>query len=292
MFLLATSVACGRVQSVIQMGHLVSVPVALPVKDTLNVAVGDMVSPVQTVATYRKLEEYLALSLHRPVRLVLRANYTQVNELVRDGKVDLAFVCSFPYVVGYQQFGMRLLAVPVVRGRTTYQSEVIVRRDSPFRSLGDLRGRTFAFTDPLSFSGYLAPTYLLWRRGWKAKSFFRSETFTYSHNRSIRAVESGWVDGAAVDSLVLAGYERDHHGTARHLSIIAASPAVGAPPVVVPNSMASVERVRLLRAFLDMPDSSLGREALRDLGVDGFQPASDAAYNPIRRMAGDLRWRY
>ncbi len=68
-------------------------------------------------------------------------------EQLRDGSVDVAFLCGLPYVrLCRERPGMlRPLAAPVLDGaryqdRPVYFSDVIVRRDSPFRSFDDLRG--------------------------------------------------------------------------------------------------------------------------------------------------------
>src|ERR687892_340294 len=74
---------------------------------------------------------------------------------------EVCFVCSLPYVM-FERRGLDLaepVAAPVVqgeryRGRPIYFSDVIVRRDGRFESLLDLRGRSWAYNEPLSWSGY------------------------------------------------------------------------------------------------------------------------------------------
>jgi len=67
---------------------------------------------------------------------------------------------------------MELLAVPVIHGELVYYSLLIVGRNTESASLGDLRGASFAFTDPLSNTGRLAPAYQLALLGTNADSFF------------------------------------------------------------------------------------------------------------------------
>jgi len=60
----------------------------------LRVAVAAVISPEGTVDSYRPLLNYLGTKLGRPIELVQRRTYAEVNDLIRDGKVDLAFVCT------------------------------------------------------------------------------------------------------------------------------------------------------------------------------------------------------
>ena len=91
---------------------------------------------------------------------------------------------------------MEALVVPEVNGIPLYYSYLIVRADAPFRSLADLRDRTFAFSDPLSNSGRLVPVYQLALMGETPESFFGRYIFTYAHDNSIKAVAENLVDAA------------------------------------------------------------------------------------------------
>ena len=78
-----------------------------------------------------------------------------------NGEVDAGFICGLPYVQLARQTPapVELLAAPVIRGdryagRPIYFSDVIVHRDSPVRTFADLRGRSWAYNDPDSHSGY------------------------------------------------------------------------------------------------------------------------------------------
>lgn len=157
----------------------------------LRVAVAAIISPKGTLESYRPLVAYLGARLGRPGELVQRRTYAETNELVRRGEVDVAFVCTRAYVMGRREFGMQLLAIPEVHGQQVYYSVVIVRADSPFRRVEDLRGATFAFTDPLSNTGHLYPVYLVYRMGYRPEEFFKQTFFTYSHDNAIRAVDRG-----------------------------------------------------------------------------------------------------
>lgn len=249
----------------------------------LRVAVAAILSPQTTTHGYDRLVAYLTSQLNRPVRLLQRATYAETNELVRTRQVDLAFVCTGPYIQGHKQFGMELLAVPQIAGQTTYRSYIIVPANSPAQTVDDLRGHVFAFTDPLSLSGYLVPLYLLATENKGTPDTYFSRTlFTYSHENSIKAVAEGWVDGAAVDSLVYDATVAEKPDYGRKTRVIWASIPYGAPPVVVHPALDAATKDELRRLLLHMHETEEGRNALAPLGVDRFVPADDRLYDSAR----------
>ena len=255
----------------------------------LRVAVAGVISPKETFKTYQDLLQYLGARLDRPVELVQRKTYAEVNDLVRTGGIDLAFVCSLAYVEGQQDFGMELLAAPQVRGQAVYYSYVIVAVDSPAASLDDLRGKVFAFTDPGSNSGRLVPTYLLQQRGQSPESFFHKVVYTYSHDNSVKAVADKLVDGAAVDSLVYDYMLTRNPELARRTRIVYRSEPFGAPPVVVHPGLGAELKDRLREAILGMHEDPRGRAILEDLLIDRFVVPDQASYDPVRTMLRTLR---
>ena len=149
------------------------------------------------------MQPLLSAKINRPVELVQRRTYAEVNDLIARNEVDLAFVCTRAYVQGRREFGMELLAIPQVHGEAVYYSTLIVRSELTAEHFKDLRDTIFAFTDPLSNTGYLYPNVQLPRQGESPDTFFRRTFFTYSHDNAIYAVAEGVAAAAAVDSLVL-----------------------------------------------------------------------------------------
>ncbi|MBI3362995.1 MAG: phosphate/phosphite/phosphonate ABC transporter substrate-binding protein [Chloroflexi bacterium] len=260
-----------------------------PLKLPLRVAIAAVISPQATLDAYGPLLDYLAARLDRPVQLMQRGTYAEINELIRSGRADLAFVCGGAYVEGQREFGMELLVAPEVRGETAYFSYLIVPRDSPARSLADLRGRSFAFSDPLSNSGHLAPQWLLHQMGETPDAFFSSTFFTYSHDNSIRAVADHLADGAAVDSLVYDYTIARDPTFSRRTRVIGKSGPFGIPPVVVHPDLDPALKEQLRAVLLGMADDPTGHAALDRLMIDRFVTVDESAYDSIREMAAIIR---
>lgn len=256
----------------------------------LRVAGAGVLSPTEALQTYEQLISYLSQELNQPVELVQRRTYAETNDIIKSRYADVAFVCSFPYVTGHEEFGMEILVVPEIDGETVYYSYIIVSADSETRELEDLKGKTFAFADPLSNSGRLAPTYMLHQMGETPDSFFEKYIFTYSHGNSIRAVAEKLVDGAAVNSLVYNYIIAHEPAIAEKTRIIKKSPPFGIPPVVVHPALNQDIKSWLREILLNMNRDEAGKEILRDLMIDRFVLGSDDSYDTIREMANELEW--
>jgi phosphonate transport system substrate-binding protein len=255
----------------------------------LRVGSAALISPVETMRSYSNLYNYLARDVDRTAEVYQRHTYAETNELVRAGGVDIALVCSYAYVVGQREFGMEAIAVPIVRGKPEYYSYVIVRADSGIKTFDGLRDHSFAFTDPISTSGRLYAEGLLVDRQTTAQQFFRQTTFTFSHDNSIKAVDDGVVDGAAVDSLVYDQKIKQDPQLGQRLTIIAKSAPFGAPPIVVNPKLAPVLKQKLQQTLLTMHTTPEGQRILAELDTERFVPPDDHWYDSVRSLAEKVR---
>lgn len=256
--------------------------------DVLRVAVAAVLSPEANLQSYVGLADYLSEHLERPVELVQRRTYAEINDLVARGAVDLAFVCTSAFVVGSDRGEMELLVVPEVGGETLYYSTVIISSSSDRSLFDDLRGASFAFTDPMSNSGRAYPTFLVQQMDETPDSFFSSTMFTYSHDRAIAAVADGVVDAAAVDSLVLDAAMVADPDLASRLKVIHQSPPFGIPPVVVPATLDPTLGRQLRDLLLGLADEPGGPAILAQMGVDRFVPGDPAEYESARILIGSI----
>ncbi|KCZ73332.1 phosphate/phosphite/phosphonate ABC transporter, periplasmic binding protein [Candidatus Methanoperedens nitroreducens] len=252
--------------------------------ESIRIAVSAIISPEETLVYYQDMLDYISEKTGVPVKLVQRKTYQEVNDLIRRNSVDAAFVCSLAYVEGYDQFGMELLVVPVMRGETYYYSYIIVPKDSDVNNLKELKGKTFAFSDPLSNSGKLSPEYILAQMGENSETFFRLTFFTYSHDKSIEAVAERMVDGAAVDSLVWDYKDTTDPKFTSRTRIINKSRPYGIPPVVVSKDIDPELKERLKTILLQMHEDEKGKEILNNIMIDRFSEANDSLYDSIREM--------
>lgn len=250
----------------------------------LRIAVAAVISPEGTVQSYSPLLSYIEEKLGRPVELVQRRTYLEVNDLLEHGEVDLAFVCTSAYVEGHDTFGMELLVAPQVDGKSTYNSLLIVPASSTAQGMADLHDKVFAFTDPISLSGRVYPTYLVHQLGSTPEKFFNRTFFTYSHDEAIRAVASGVADGASVDSLVYEFAIARDPSLASKVRVIDRSPDFGIPPVVISPLARPQVKLELQSLLLNMSNDPQAADALASIGVDSFVSLEDDAYAGVREL--------
>lgn len=255
----------------------------------LRVAVSAIISPRETFDSYRDLLGYLQQRLGIPTELVQRETYQEVNELIGQRKLEVAFICTGAYVEGREAQNMELLVAPEVKGEPVYYSYIITEARANIQNLEGLRGKRFAFTDPLSNTGYLAPRYLLQQKNETPGLFFQKTIFTHSHDRSIEAVAKGLVDGAAVDSLVYDALAESNPQLIAQLRIVDKSPPFGIPPVVVPRELPYARKEQLRSLLLAMHEDPEGKEILGRLKIDRFVRVDDSLYDRVREMLARVR---
>ncbi len=234
-------------------------------------------------AFLRLWKAYLERRLQRPIAFVQRGSYREVYELLRPGYIDFAWLCGYPYVRLAQW--VKLLAVPVFRGKPLYRSYLIVPASDPHtRSLLDLRGRVFAYSDPDSNSGYLFPRYFLVRNGENPDAFFLRTFFTWAHRKVVEAVASGLAHGGAVDSYVWETLAQMHPELTAKTRVAARSPEFGHPPFVARSSVSPQDFAALQAALTGMDGDPEGQALLRRLNLDGFSVEGPELFDSIARM--------
>jgi len=277
---LATGLGCDRAEQENPSGQ--NPPVSLdklqqlpagktePDPQALRIGVGAILSPQGTVLSYQPLIDYLGRKMGKSAILVQRKTYQELNDLLARNVVDLGFICTGAYAEGARKEAVSLLVVPQINGKTTYRAFIIVAATSQVQELADLRGKVFAFTDPLSNSGYLYPLSLVQGMGQQPETFFGRTIFTYSHDRSMAAVMEGIADGASVDSIVYEFARKRNPEIARKTRVIWESLDFGIPPVVVPRTISPEKKALLKELLLTMHRDAEGEKALIALGVERF----------------------
>ncbi len=258
-----------------------------------TIAAGDPVRPLRIGLTptfpsdqYRPLEKwrlYMEHKLQRPVEFIRRDRYIETMDLLRLKKLDFAWVCDHPYV--YFKKWLRLLAVPVYKGRPYYQSYLIVpAADKATVSLAQLKDKVFAYTDPYSNTGYLAVRLQLQRAGEDPARYFRKTFFVWSHRRVLEAVATGLADGGAVSSHVWDTLSIDQPKLTSALRVVAKSSDYGFAPFVARASVDDEDFQAMQKLLLGMTADDDGRALLKELNLDGFIAGDPRLYKSTERL--------
>jgi phosphonate transport system substrate-binding protein len=234
---------------------------------------------------YRFITRFVSDRLRLPAELQVGFSYTQLYD-----EVDIGFICGLPYIQLAERGDppVEPLAAPVLEGdryggQPIYYSDVVVRRDSPFHSFADLRGRSWCYNETQSQSGYGITRYHLAQLG-ETGGFFGEVVEAGWHERSLRLVYSGDVDASAIDSQVLAIALRDQPELAAELRILESLGPSTIQPIVASRRLCPSLRADLQAVLVEMHRHHLAREPLAHGFVERFVPVSDGDYDDIRAM--------
>ncbi|HEV8475147.1 MAG TPA: phosphate/phosphite/phosphonate ABC transporter substrate-binding protein [Methylomirabilota bacterium] len=223
--------------------------------------------------------------LGAPVRVTIASDYAAVIEALRNRTADLAFVHPGGYVLASREAKARIVAKNLWHGKSTFTSRIFVRRDSGLRTLDDLRNKTMAFVDPASSSGYIYPMVLLMQRGLvrnrDPKTFFRDVVFAGSHDAAMRALVNGHVDAIASFDLAREQYltepaERDK------IVVVAETPPIPEAGIAARDGLDPATFARVRAALLQIRGPAYAALLKRLYDIDGFEPAEDREYDPVR----------
>ena len=235
-----------------------------------------------------RLRAYLEGATGHAVELVARRTYQEITALLVSTRLDAAWICGYPFVQYRER--LALVAVPVWRGDTLYQSYLICPKDRGAGALADLEGDIHAFSDPDSNSGCLVTRALLAERGTTPDAFFRRAIFTYGHRNVVRAVAARLAQSGSVDGYVLEVLREAEPDLAARVRVLRRSEWLGVPPVAAPAHLVEDLRVRALRrALLAMDRDPAGRALLALLRLDGFAERAPSLYDPIAEKMALVR---
>ena len=223
--------------------------------------------------------------LGMPVRVTVAADYAAVVEALRNHTADLAFTHPGGYVLASREAKATIVAKNVWHGKATFTSRIFVRKDAGVRALEDLRGKTIAFVDPTSSSGYIYPMALLIQRGLvknrDPKTFFREAMFAGAHDAAMRALLNGHVDAIASFDLAREQYLKDPAERERIIFVAETEPipeaGIAARAGLDPQLFA-----RIRAALLSIRAPAHADLLKRLYEIDGFEPADDREYDPVR----------
>jgi phosphonate transport system substrate-binding protein len=211
-------------------------------------------------------------------------DYVSVVEALRARKVDVAWLGAFSYVPAVDRADVEAFAAGVRKstGKATYASLIFVKADSPYQSVADLKGKSFAFVDPASTSGYLFPRAGMLKLGLgEPERFFGQVVFAGAHDAAQLAVLNGRVQGGASNDRVMDNLIKRGALKPGDVRVIYRSPDIPLGPLAYRRDLPAATRAAVRRSFLGMKGVTFGT-----LGeLTSFVEVSDRTYDVIREAA-------
>ncbi len=251
-------------------------------EESLRVAISTVISPRESFVYYRDLFNALSEFLDMPIEFKQRTTYQEVNEMLAQNMVDIAFVCSGAYLLGIDH--MELLVAPVVQGRPYYRGYIIVNESGPIYRFSDLKGKRFTHSDPLCFTGKLFVDLKLSEEGTTADEFFDEVVYSLSHDVSIQMVARNVIDGAAVNGLIFEYLAAKNPELVAGIRIIEKTTYGGIPPVVNSLLMSRELQDSIREFFTAMHENPRTKPILDELQIDRFIVVGDTLYDGLRQI--------
>lgn len=152
------------------------------------------------IQRYSAFESYLEENLGVPVEIYTASSYDGVIQALAADQIEFAFLGSSAYAAAWKETsgGVEPLVSRLQEdGSTGYYSVVAVRCDSGYEKVEDLQGKTLAFADPDSTSGYAVPYFNLLKQGYNPETYFGATPFSGAHETGVLGVVNGQFDAAA-----------------------------------------------------------------------------------------------
>jgi phosphonate transport system substrate-binding protein len=244
-------------------------------------------NPEKLMTDAEVISAWLADELGVPVRGFVTADHAAAVEALRNGSADISFMGALPYVLANRHVGATILLAEVYRGMASYTGRIFVRADSGIEQLADLRGRSIAFADPISESGYLYPldTFVeagLLERGEEPRRFFNRVFFAGGYQQAIQAVVAGLVDAAGVSQyadLLLSPAQQ------AEVRWIAESRPIPSHTVIARQDLDPELSARFVAAMLKLNDPENSYLLQHVYGPDGYELPDPAAYEEVAELA-------
>lgn len=251
----------------------------------LTLAVHPFKPATQLMEAFTPLAAYLSNKLgDTSVTLRIAPDYqTHVDAIGRD-EVDIAYMGPVPYVKLIEVYGVKpLLARQAINGSPLFHGKIFVAESSSIQALAGLRGKRFAFTEPLSTMGHLVPRSMLREAGVSVEALGDFK-FVGDHINAALSVLAGEFDAGAVKEDVFFSYE------ARGLRAIATSPPISDHLFVAGNQVSAIRIQQLRDLLFQLSEEPNGKQIMSGVtkGVTAFVPTVDADFDSLRALLKTL----
>jgi phosphonate transport system substrate-binding protein len=226
------------------------------------------------------LADYITQETGIPVDVTIKKSYHEIIEALSSKEVDFCYAGPLIYVGAHEKAGALPLVKPTANGQPFYNSVIIVRKDSGINDIAGLKGRSFAFTDRDSTSGYLFPRAMLAEDGVKSLNFFSKVTYSGGHDSSLEGVYQKYIDGAGIFDYA---FVKEKNSKTEDLKILKTSDPIPMGPIVISKNFDPEIAKKLQAVFLTIGKTEETKILAEKIKVDGYVEAKDSDYDSIRK---------
>lgn len=261
---------------------LIALALAAPLTaaEPLKLGAVGYVKEQDTGASIAPTVKYLEAGLGRPVTISISKNYDEILKKIEAKEVDLAVLPPAVNLEAFDRLKARPLGYGVYNnGQFSYTALVLVKKDSPVKSLADLKGKKIGYVDKFSASGYLYPRAMLHQAGLKEGEV--AEVFHGNHLDAMDALDAGKVEAAGTYELMFEEAKSAKRKLADY-RVIAESEPIPSEALVGTASLDDKTAAKVSELLLDFYHARKGKKELEGGMYSSFIPADPAILVDIR----------
>jgi phosphonate transport system substrate-binding protein len=263
-----------------------------PAGGTVRFGVEPYDTAARLVPIYEKIGKMIGDKIGCKVEVFVATGYNAEIEAMRNGKLELAEFGPLGYVLAHQVAKAEAVAAfGAVDGKpVTYWASLVTYPTSGIKTVADIRGHSFAFSDAASTSGHLFPAYGLRKAGLDPDKDVKA-IYAGSHTASFEAIYNHKVDAGELNSEQLESATQRGHYRDGDLVFLWKSDPIPTDPFAVRGDMPDAFKKKLADAVQHLDLMSLDpadRKILVGAGITQLVPQTDHSYDLIRDLVKTL----
>ena len=236
-----------------------------------------------------ELDSLLASEYDFYIKSSVATSYAASIEALCAGKADAVWLATLAYVLAHDKCDAEVIIMSIRRGSPTYNGQILVAADSDIETVADLKGKKFAFTDPVSTSGYLYPVGLLKANGVDPDSDLAQAVFAGNHNAAALALYNGSVDAAATYIDVRDQLEENFPDIKEKTRVLTTTDPIPNDTITVRKDLPPEAMEKFKQSLLALVETDEGKQIVFDIYEwDGAVEGSDILFDPVRAAATSL----
>ncbi|WP_322903685.1 phosphate/phosphite/phosphonate ABC transporter substrate-binding protein [Paenibacillus campi] len=252
-------------------------------------------------AKAKPLEKLLGDKLGIPVTVSVSPDYNTIVEAMASRQVDVGFLPPNAYVLAHDKRKAADLLLQALRygvndqtGQPTtekvnyYKSMILVKKDSPIKTLTDLKGKKIGWQDVTSSAGYVFPAAELKKAGVDPDTDVQGVTIK-GHDAAVMALLNGQVDAVAVFQDARNTVKKDVPTVFDQTRVIHFSAPIPNDTISVRSDMDQTWRNKISQAFIDIGNDPDGQKIIEDIYTHvGYEKGDDKNFDPVREYAKEV----
>lgn len=252
-------------------------------------------------AKAKPLEKLLGDRLGIPVKVSVSTDYNTIIEAMASKQVDVGFLPPTAYVLAKEKGAAEVIlqaqrfGVDDATGAKTtelvdfYKSMIIVKKDSPIKSIEDLKGKKIAYQNVTSSAGYVWPAAVLMDAQIDPLNDVTPLTVK-GHDQAVISVLNDDVDAAAIFQDARTLVSKDYPTVFEDTRVLTYTSKIPNDTISVRSDMDAAWVTKLQDAFIDIGMSEDGRKVIEEIYThEGYVVSNDSVFDIVREYGEKVK---